>query len=185
MKSFLIFALAAGLSHAAQKPNVLFLAVDDLRPALGCFGDALAKTPNIDRLAASSFRFERAYCQLAVCAPSRNSTLTGIRPETMKIHDLGTFFRTALPNVVTLPQHFKANDYTTVRHGKIFHDGSVGLRDRTNEFQVWGPAPGIPMPPMQPAVQAMAPARRARGMMRMDSFVSCGPDALRPGRGLQ
>ena len=111
--------LASLPATEAEKPNVLFIAVDDLRPALGCYGDKLAKTPNIDRLAAGGLRFDRAYCQQAVCAPSRNALLTGIRPETMKIHDLGTFFRTALPDAVTLPQQFKANGYTTAHFGKI------------------------------------------------------------------
>ena len=119
----LLFFGVTCLAAPAAKLNVLFLAVDDLRPVLGCYGDALAQTPNLDRLAASGVRFERAYCQQAVCAPSRNTLMTGIRPESLGIHDLATYFRTKRPDVVTLPEHFKAQGYTTARFGKLFHTG--------------------------------------------------------------
>ena len=82
---------------AAERPNVLFIAVDDLRPALGCYGDPHAKTPNIDRLAARGTVFNRAYCQQAVCSPSRSSLLTGRRPDTTKVYDLVTHFRDTSP----------------------------------------------------------------------------------------
>lgn len=101
--------------------NVLFIAADDLRPALGCYGDSLAITPHIDALAARGTVFERNYCQQAVCAPSRNSLMTGLRPDTIGIYNLQTFFRTTVPNVVTLPQQFKQSGYTAVRLGKIYH----------------------------------------------------------------
>ncbi len=103
--------------------NVLFIAVDDLRPALACAGDPHAKTPNIDRLAAKGTVFTRAYCQQAVCSPSRSSLLTGRRPDSTKVYDLVTHFRKALPDVVTLPQHFKLNGYHVRGVGKIFHGG--------------------------------------------------------------
>ncbi|HEX7900536.1 MAG TPA: sulfatase [Planctomycetota bacterium] len=106
-----------------EKLNVLFIAVDDLKPALGCYGDALAKTPNLDALAARGTAFTRAYCQQAVCSPSRSSLLTGRRPDTTKVWDLETHFRTALPDVVTLPQHFKAHGWHTQAFGKIYHGG--------------------------------------------------------------
>ena len=119
----LILSGAACLAAPSPKLNVLFLAVDDLRPVLGCYGDPLAQTPNLDRLAASGMRFDRAYCQQAVCAPSRNTLMTGLRPESIGIHDLATYFRTKRPNAVTLPEHFKAHGYTTARFGKLFHTG--------------------------------------------------------------
>jgi arylsulfatase A-like enzyme len=118
-------ALAVANSLAADvqnKPNVLFIAVDDLRPELGCYGGA-AKSPNLDELAKRSVLFDRAYCQQAVCSPSRTSMLTGRRPDTTKIYDLETHFRTTIPDVVTLPQYFKANGYHTQSFGKIYHGG--------------------------------------------------------------
>ena len=91
----------------AQQPNVLFIAVDDLRPELGCYGNKIVKTPNMDRLAARGVVFHRAYVQQAVCSPSRTSLLTGRRPDATKVWDLETHFRVALPDTVTLPQHYK------------------------------------------------------------------------------
>ena len=117
--------LASALSAArgASKPNVLFIAVDDLRPMLGCYGDKTAISPNIDALAKRGMVFERAYCQQAVCSPSRLSLMTGRRPDTIEVWDLATHFRDALPDAITLPQHFKANGYHTRSIGKIYHGG--------------------------------------------------------------
>jgi iduronate 2-sulfatase len=105
------------------KPNVLFIAVDDLRPELGCYGNSIIKSPNIDRIARAGVVFNRAFCQQAVCSPTRSSLLTGTRPDTTKVWDLQTHFRTALPDVVTLPQHFKNNGYFVQGMGKIYHGG--------------------------------------------------------------
>ncbi|WP_435019746.1 sulfatase [Tundrisphaera sp. TA3] len=110
-------------ADAPGRLNVLFIAVDDFRPALGCVGDPHARTPNIDRLAARGTAFSRAYCQQAVCSPSRSSLLTGRRPDSTRVFDLVTHFRAALPGVVTLPQHFKQHGYSAQGVGKIFHDG--------------------------------------------------------------
>src|SRR6266511_5476634 len=102
MKALLAATLVAGtslVSAEAAKPNVLFVAVDDLKPTIGCYGNKLAKTPNIDRIAATGTLFERAYCMQAVCSPSRNALLTGLRPEVLKIYDLGTNFRKRVPEV--------------------------------------------------------------------------------------
>lgn len=108
---------------AKQRPNVLFLVSDDLRPELGCYGNSVIKSPNIDRLAKRGIVFNRAYCQQAVCSPSRSSVLTGMRPDSTKVWDLNTHFRKALPDVVTLPRYFRDNGYTTRGLGKIYHGG--------------------------------------------------------------
>lgn len=115
--------LAALSAGAAEKPNVLFIAVDDLRPDLGCYGVKFAKSPCIDRLAAGGVVFERAYCQQAVCSPSRSSIMTGRRPDETKVWDLVTHFRSALPDGVTVSQHFKSHGYHAAALGKIFHRG--------------------------------------------------------------
>lgn len=112
-----------------EKPNILFIAVDDLRPELGCYGQSKIISPNIDRLAAEGTLFERAYCQQAVCAPSRNSLMTGLRPDAIGIYDLYTNFRTKVPGVVTLPQHFKNNGYRAETVGKIYHTGHGNYDD--------------------------------------------------------
>jgi iduronate 2-sulfatase len=111
----------AGTLRAATRPNVLFILMEDLAPLFGCYGHDHVKTPNIDRLAAQSTLFERAYCQQALCSPSRISMFTGVRPECSGILDLKTPFRSVMPEVVTLPQLFKQNGYETIPVGKIFH----------------------------------------------------------------
>jgi uncharacterized sulfatase len=108
------------------KYNVLFVAVDDLNNALGAFGHSLAKTPNVDRLAARGVKFDRHYCAYPLCSPSRSSMLTGQRPDVTKIYDLQTHFRKNLPDVVTLPQMFKNGGYATARVGKMYHYGVPG-----------------------------------------------------------
>jgi iduronate 2-sulfatase len=114
------------LRAADSRYNVLFIAVDDLRPELGCYPDAsrLVRSPNIDNLAASGLRFDRAYCQFALCNPSRSSLLTGRRPETLQVFDLKTFVRKNNPGISTLPELFKNNGYETRSYGKIFHAGN-------------------------------------------------------------
>jgi choline-sulfatase len=119
----LLVVLPSALTAADTKPNVLFIAVDDMRPDLGCYGNTVVKTPNIDRLAARGLVFTHAYCQQAVCSPSRSSLLTGRRPDATRVWDLQTHFRAALPDVVTLPQYFKANGYYCAALNKIYHHG--------------------------------------------------------------
>lgn len=109
-------------SAADRRLNVLFIASDDLRMNLGCLGDPVAKTPHLDALARRGVLFERAYCQQALCNPSRASLLTGRRPDTLRVWNLPTHFRETLPDVVTLPQHFKQQGYFTQNIGKIFHN---------------------------------------------------------------
>lgn len=114
-------ALPAG--EPKSKPNVLFIAIDDLRPEMGCYGNSVVKTPNFDRLAARGTVFNKAYCQQAVCSPSRSSIMTGRRPDATLVYDLETHFRVALPETVTLPQYFKSNGYHCAALNKIYHHG--------------------------------------------------------------
>jgi len=118
--------LLAGPAIGAERLNVLFIAVDDMNNDLGCYGNGLMRTPNIDRLAKAGVRFERAYCQFPLCSPSRTSVMTGMRPDTTQVYDLSTHFRTALPEVVTLSQMFRNNGYFAARVGKIYHYGNPG-----------------------------------------------------------
>jgi len=101
--------------------NVLFIPVDDLRPELGCYGNKQIITPNIDKLAERGMVFQRAYCQQAVCGPSRASLLSGCRPDSVGNYDFNVRMRDHLPDVVSLPQHFKRNGYETVSVGKVYH----------------------------------------------------------------
>ncbi len=140
-----LFALTClilgGSLHAWAKPNVLFICVDDLKPSLGCYGDAFAKTPHIDRLASRSLLFESAYCNQAVCSPSRNSLMLGLRPQTLGIYDLATNFRVAVPEAITIAQQFQANGYRTEAMGKIFHRGHGNDEDAASwTVPHWSPA---------------------------------------------
>lgn len=122
----LIISTSCSLSNKKDdqlKPNVLFIAVDDLRNELNCYGASQIHSPNFDRLADEGMIFNNAYCMQAVCAPSRNSMMTGLRPDAIGIYDLYTFFRKKIPNVITLSQHFKAHGYHSEGMGKIYHTG--------------------------------------------------------------
>ena len=136
-----IISLAVTTSVCAQqkkKPNILFIAIDDLRAELGCYGSTVVKSPNIDALAKQGVQFNRAYCQEAICGPSRASIMTGTRPETINVIDLFQDFRANRPDIVTLPQHFRDNGYETVYVGKVFHPGF------TDEEMSWSRKPILP-----------------------------------------
>jgi iduronate 2-sulfatase len=108
----------------AERPNVLLILVDDLKPALGCYGDSAARTPNIDRLAARGMRFDLAYCNQAVCAPSRFTLMLGSHSTSTGLYSLGSSLRQILPEAVTMPQHFaKHGGYRTESIGKVLHIG--------------------------------------------------------------
>lgn len=114
-------SLQAASAASRQKPNVLFLIVDDMTTTMSCQRWPGARTPHLDSLAARGVRFERAYCQFAICNPARTSFLTGCYPEKTKVMNLEASFRDALPDAVTLPQHFKNQGYRTASVGKVFH----------------------------------------------------------------
>ena len=127
----LLLALAICLrASAAEKPNVLLIIADDLRDTLGCYGHPLAKTPNLDRLAARGVRFDRAYAQYPVCNPSRTSLLSGLRCEQTGIVGNQTFFRDSLPDLVTLPQLLRQGGWTAHSFGKILHTANTGEGQR-------------------------------------------------------
>ena len=121
-------------SAPKNRPNVLFIAVDDLKPVLGCYGDTYAHSPNIDALAAISTVYEHCYCQQAVSAATRASLLTGVRPDSTKVWDLKTLIRDKNPDILTLPQHFAAQGYETAGIGKIYDSRSV---DKQQDAVSW------------------------------------------------
>ncbi len=128
--SLLFVFLFSGMVHAQQK-NVLFIAVDDLRPELGCYGHPQIKSPNIDKLAQSGVLFTRSYCNIPVCGASRASIMSGVRPGTTRFVGYDCYLDEHLPGTVSLPMHFRNNGYTTISLGKIFHnqDDSKGSWD--------------------------------------------------------
>ncbi|KLU07167.1 Choline-sulfatase [Rhodopirellula islandica] len=126
----LLLTLSLGLilqstGLAAEKPHVLFIAIDDLRPELGCYGSPIAKSPHLDQLASDGLLFNRAYCQQAICRPSRASLMTGARPDTTGLYHNYVSLRELQPNILTLPEHFIANGYDAAYCGKIFHQGDT------------------------------------------------------------
>ena len=153
--AFASFVIASPVLHSEdpnprandRRPNVLFISVDDLHPAIGAYGDEVAITPNMDKLADRGRLFTRAYTQQAVCGPSRAATLTGLLPDRTRVRDNRTHFREHLPDTVTLPEHFKHHGYGTYSCGKVFHN---------HRFE--DPQPALQQGPVPPA--------RLRGIVR-------------------
>lgn len=119
------FLCLVAVARANERPNILFIAVDDLRPELGCYDSPIAVTPHLDALAADGLVFNRAYCQQAICRPSRASLMTGARPETTGLFHNYVALRELQPDILTLPQHLIAHGYETAYCGKIFHNGDT------------------------------------------------------------
>ena len=166
-------------NSSGRKMNVLFIAVDDLRPELHCYGNKQIISPNIDKLAEQGLLFERAYCQQSLCAPSRASLLTGLRPDWTGVCDLSTHFRKKVPDVVTLPQHFKNHGYHSQAVGKIYH-GSFEILSRHHSDRKswsvpeWWPGPRYYYTPegVRVAREVYSKSRRRRGAP-VDNWVNC------------
>jgi len=164
---FLVFLALSSLSAAEPKKlNVLFIAVDDLRPEVSASGSKVIRTPNLDRIAARGTTFERAYCQQAVCSPSRSSLMTGRRPDATRVWDLETHFRTALPQTVTIAQLFKDHGYHSQGMGKIFHGGF----DDAPSWSVPWTTPKAPTYASAAALKAQAENVDAKGRTRGPAF---------------
>lgn len=160
---------------AADKPNILFIAIDDMRPEVGCYGSELAVTPNLDRLASKGLLFEKAYCQQAICSPSRASLMTGARPDTIGIIENYTYFRDANPNIVTLPQYLITQGYETVHAGKIYH-GRFDDQEKSWSRQPVASLPGIkrPMPYAKAENLEIQKRNRAEAAEKYDESARAG-----------
>jgi len=143
----------------ADKPNILFIAIDDQNDWFGCLGGhPQAQTPHIDRLAKRGTLFTNAHCQSPLCNPCRTSLMTGLRPSTTGIYGLSPWFRDVpkFKDLVTLPQYLAQHGYRTYSTGKIYH-GGYGRRPKDQEFQVLGPAAGVGARPEKKLVTTPAP----------------------------
>lgn len=181
MKIFTVTFLSAFLgitALAADRPNVLFIAIDDLRPELGCYGVPAVTSPNLDKLASQGRLFDRAYCQYAICGPSRASLLTGLRPSTLKIDEIDTFFRNTVPDCVTLPQYFKQHGYETLYIGKVFHPGQ---EDDQNSWTRRIPPPGNGA--YNPGEYKLPESNKIVKERRDEALAKYGPESLKEGLG--
>ncbi|MES2593829.1 MAG: sulfatase [Verrucomicrobiota bacterium] len=156
------FVIVVSSFAAEPRPNVIFIASDDMRPQLGCYGDTTVKTPNIDALAKRGMVFQRSYVQQALCSPSRISMLSGRYPATTGIFEIGRTLRTTMPDITTMPQHFKNNGYHTRSLGKIYH---VGIDDEASwTIPAWHSSKPRISPATQAAVQKYLGDAKAKGI---------------------
>ncbi len=159
--------ISASLAHS--KTNVLFIAVDDLRPELRCYGNKDIHSPNIDALAARGTLFERTYCQVAVCGASRASLMTGLRPETTRCWNFKTPMREMNPEALSMPQHFKAHGYEAISIGKIYHASN-------DDFpQGWSEKPQRGLGAQYASPAGVAAHRKAMRIQRSTGVRSNGP----------
>lgn len=126
------FNPAKGAHESSRAPNILLILVDDLKPALGSYGDPVAITPHMNELASKGVQFERAYSNQAVCAPSRYNLMLGSRSTSTGIYNFGRNFRDFYPDAVTLPQYFKQNGYHSESMGKVYHIGHNTYNDESS-----------------------------------------------------
>ena len=150
-----------GLSPVYAKPNILFIAIDDLRPELGCFGGKEIRSPHIDKLADQGMVFNRAYCQVAVCGASRASLMTGLRPTWKRFLKYDTFAEKDAPDAMTLPEELRKNGYHCISNGKIFHHkNDTGKRSWSED--PWKPSMGGASF-LDPKSKSMIGGRKKRG----------------------
>ncbi len=174
--------LSADPPRPGGKPDILFIAVDDLRPELGCYGCGIAKTPNIDRLAEEGLLFERAYCQIAICSPSRASLMTGLRPNTLGVTENRTYFRDVSPDVVTLPQYLIRNGYDAMYIGKIYHGNMRDEEKSWNRKAAWTEAyepralRGYQLPDTKAFIKRRIEEVKKQNLPREQAWpLTCGP----------
>ena len=174
---YIALSMAAGMARAGH-PNVLFIAVDDLRPELGCYGSPIAVSPNLDALAGDGLLFNRAYCQQAICRPSRASLMTGARPDTTGLYHNYVALRELQPDILTLPEHFISHGYEAAYCGKIFHNGD------TDEGRSWSREPVRKIAGLKKPVGSYAlPANNAIRAENMKRMLAKYGEAARRGLG--
>lgn len=179
-RSFLLSSASAAFAQKGRRPNVLFIATDDMNNALACYGHPVVKTPNIDRLVTRGVRFDRAYTQFPLCSPSRSSLMTGMGPDTTQVYNLVKHFRSTLPDVVTMSQCFQKNGYFTARVGKIYHYGNPGQigTDGLDDAPSWNQRinpKGVDKTEEEPKLTIHTPERKGLGST-IGFYASPAPD---------